>query len=164
MKAADNMINQAVDSVQKICSKLRPGILDNLGLVAAIEWQANEFEKSTGIKCTCTTFKGDLKLRPQKVTAIYRIFQEALTNVARHSNATKVDIEFLVSGNNLMLEVRDNGRGISTNKVDEHTSYGIMGMKERALLFSGEVDIIGVPEKGTTVKVRIPKKDNRELL
>lgn len=164
IQRAETMIDAAVDSVQKICSKLRPGVLDNLGLVAAIEWQCMEFEKSTNIETHCTTFKGELTLPPQKVTAIYRIFQEALTNVARHSGATKVEVDFIVQGNNLSLEVRDNGSGISDSRIEGRTSHGLIGMKERALLFSGEVEILGEAGKGTTVKVRIPKKDNRELL
>lgn len=164
IERAETMIDAAVDSVQKICSKLRPGVLDNLGLIAAIEWQCEEFEKSTNIKTRCNAFKGDLKLRPQKVTAIYRIFQEALTNVARHSGATSVEVNFIVQGNNLTLEVKDNGSGISDSRIEGRTSHGLIGMKERALLFSGDVEITGEEGKGTTVMVRIPKKDNRELL
>ena len=164
MKSADNMINQAVDSVQKICSKLRPGILDNLGLVPAIEWQCKEFEKSTGIKCNYELFKGELMLRPQKATAVYRIFQETLTNVARHSEADKINVEFSVSGNNITLKVSDNGKGISDDKIQLNSSLGLIGMKERALMFNGEVEVIGKSGIGTTVSVRFPKKDNRELL
>ncbi len=161
---AEKTIVQGIDSVQRICSQLRPEILDNLGLTAAIEWQTKKFEKDTNIKCSCSVYKDELVIQQQKATAIYRIFQETLTNIARHSKATSVEIEFLVRGNDLLLEVRDNGVGIPTEKINHGSSFGLRGMRERANIFKGEIDITGTPGEGTIVKLRVPKKDNRELI
>jgi signal transduction histidine kinase len=151
-----DMIDASVESVQKISSKLRPGILDELGLIAAIEWQAEEFEKLTNIKCSLVLPKEELKLEKNKSTAIFRIFQEALTNIARHSQATKIGISLLNHQSNIYLEIMDNGNGISPEQIKDFKSLGIHGMEERAMVFGGQVYIEGIPGKGTIVKVEIP--------
>lgn len=151
-----DLIDQSVESVQKISAKLRPTILDELGLIAAIEWQTEEFEKLTNIKCSLVLPKDDLKLDPDKSTAIFRIFQEALTNVARHSEADKVNISLLTDQSILNLEVIDNGKGISTEQIKDFKSLGIHGMEERAMIFGGQVTFDGFSGKGTKVKVEIP--------
>ena len=151
-----DLIDQSVESVQKISAKLRPTILDELGLNAAIEWQSEEFEKLTNIKCALVLPKDDLKLEPDKSTAIFRIFQEALTNVARHSGADKVSISLLTDQSNLNLEVSDNGKGISTEQIKDFKSLGIHGMEERAIIFGGQVTFDSFSGKGTKVKVEIP--------
>jgi len=156
INSLSDMIDASVESVQKISSKLRPGILDELGLIAAIEWQSEEFEKLTNIKCSLVLPKEELKLEKNKSTAIFRIFQEALTNIARHSQATKIGISLLNHQSNIYLEIMDNGKGISPEQIKDFKSLGIHGMEERAMVFGGQVYVEGIPGKGTIVKVEIP--------
>ena len=151
-----DMIDSSVESVQKISAKLRPGILDELGLIAAIEWQTEEFEKLTNIKCSLVLPKDEVKLERDKTTAIFRIFQEALTNIARHSEATKVAVSLLNHQSNIFLEIQDNGRGITQEQIKDFKSLGIHGMVERAMVFGGQVSIEGFTGSGTMVKVEIP--------
>ena len=151
-----DMIDSSVESVQKISAKLRPGILDELGLIAAIEWQAEEFEKLTDIKCSLVLPKDEIKLESNKTTAIFRIFQEALTNIARHSEATKVAVSLFNHQSNIYLEIQDNGRGITQEQIKDFKSLGIHGMIERAMVFGGQVYIEGFADNGTIVKVEIP--------
>lgn len=151
-----DMIDASVESVQKISAKLRPGILDELGLIAAIEWQTEEFEKLTNIKCSLVLTKEELILGKNKSTAIFRIFQEAITNIARHSFATKAQISLLNHQSNIYLEIQDNGRGITQDQIKAFKSLGIHGMEERAMVFGGQVYIEGIAGKGTKVKVEIP--------
>ncbi|RJP62553.1 MAG: PAS domain-containing sensor histidine kinase [Ignavibacteriales bacterium] len=150
------MIDNAVDSVQRITSKLRPNILDEVGLVAAIEWQVSEFSKNTGLTFNYIHEKDALTLDYEKSTAIFRILQEALTNIARHANASRVKIELREFKDNLILEITDNGKGITQNQINDPRSLGILGMKERALIFGGNVIIKSSMESGTTVIVEIP--------
>ncbi|MCW8804295.1 MAG: PAS domain S-box protein [Ignavibacteriaceae bacterium] len=156
IKSLSDMIDASVESVQKISSKLRPGILDELGLIAAIEWQAEEFEKLTNIKCSLALPKDELKLERNKTTAIFRIFQEAFTNIARHSGATKVVVTLMNHQSNIYLEIQDNGKGITQDQIKDFKSLGIHGMEERAIVFGGQVYIEGLAGKGTKVKVEIP--------
>lgn len=156
INSLSDMIDASVESVQKISSKLRPGILDELGLIAAIEWQAEDFEKLTNIKCSLSLPKAEIVLEKNKSTAIFRIFQEALTNIARHSQATKTAISLLNHQSNIYLEILDNGKGITQEQIRDFKSLGIHGMEERAMVFGGQVYIEGIAGKGTTVKVEIP--------
>jgi two-component system sensor histidine kinase UhpB len=156
MKTISGLINQAVESVQQISSKLRPGILDELGLVAAIEWQAQEFSKHTGIQCRYSLTNETLELDRDKSTAIFRIFQEALTNVARHAEAQRVSVFLKKEARHVILEITDNGTGINRQQIENPRSLGILGMRERALVFGGTVSIRGVKGKGTHVKVVMP--------
>ncbi len=160
------LIDQTVESVQKISAKLRPGILDELGLVPAIEWQSQEFQNRTGIYCDYTLPKGEVIVSEDKATAIFRMLQEALTNVARHAGAKKVSVILKQDNHALTLEVTDNGHGITPGQRDNPNSLGLLGMKERALIFGGQVKIHGVRGKGTNVKVEMPldfKSDNLSL-
>ncbi|MBT8386091.1 MAG: PAS domain-containing sensor histidine kinase, partial [Ignavibacteria bacterium] len=152
-------IDDTVETVQRITSKLRPGILDELGLVPAIEWQTEEFKKVTGIQCSISLPSYEIKLDEDKSTAIFRIFQEALTNVVRHASAKRVSVTIKTISKYLLLEVTDNGFGISNEQVKNPKSLGIISMKERALILGGEVSIEGIPNKGTTVTVQIPLDD-----
>jgi PAS domain S-box-containing protein len=151
-----HLIDTSVESVQRISSQLRPGILDELGLIAAIEWQVEEFIKLTNIFCTVMLPNDELKLDANKSTAVFRIFQEALTNIARHSEADKVNISLLTDQTNLYLEIKDNGKGITQDQIKDYRSLGLHGMEERAMVFGGRVYVDGFPGKGTTIKVEIP--------
>jgi signal transduction histidine kinase len=150
------LVDQTILSVRRIATELRPGILDDLGLVAAVEWAAEEFEARTGTKCRLDLPDGDIALDPEPTTAIFRIFQETLTNITRHAAATQVDIRLGREDGNIVMEVRDNGRGIG-DEQSAGRSLGILGMRERALLLGGELTISGAPGKGTFVQLLIPE-------
>lgn len=152
------LVETTIQSMRKIAGELRPGVLDDLGLVAAIEWQAQEFQTRTGIRCEAILPVEDIALDSARSTAIFRICQEILTNVARHSRASRVTINLREGAGNVMLEAQDNGKGISESEIANPKSLGLLGMRERVLLFGGEVKISGIPGKGTTVTVRIPLK------
>ena len=158
--SVSKMIDDTVEKVQRITAKLRPDILDELGLIPAIEWQAQEFQNVTGIKCSFTLPGGELDLEEDKSTAIFRIFQEALTNIARHSKAKLISISIQKNAENLILKIKDNGVGIAQEQTKDFKSLGIIGMKERALILGGEVTIEGTPGKGTEVRVEIPLNNN----
>ena len=156
INSLSDMIDASVESVQKISAKLRPGILDELGLIAAIEWQTEEFEKLTNVKCSLVLPKEELNLEKEKSTAIFRILQEALTNIARHSQASKAQVSLLKFQSNIFLEIQDDGKGITQEQIKDFKSLGIHGMEERAMVFGGQVYIEGTAGKGTKVKVEIP--------
>ena len=149
-------VDTIIATVRKIATELRPPVLDDLGLEAAIEWQIQEFEKRTGIKCQYSCGLKNVDLGPDRATAVFRIFQETLTNVVRHAEATQVDIHLREEGDKLILEVQDNGRGMTGRELSGTRSLGLLGMRERATMLDGEVNIIGRQGKGTTVGVRIP--------
>jgi signal transduction histidine kinase len=151
-------IDSTIQTVRRISTELRPGILDDLGLVAALEWQAGEFQKRTGIKCEVTSQIQEAILDEELNTVFFRIFQESLTNVVRHANASLVDVRLWEQEGNLWMEIKDNGRGISEAELSNTRSIGLLGMRERAALLSGEVIISGAPGQGTTVRVRIPRE------
>ena len=155
-----SLIDQSVGSVQRISAKLRPGILDELGLLPAIEWQAKDFETLTGIQCKYSFPDHNIDLASEMSTAIFRILQEALTNVARHSNAKRVSIYLKKTDDSLVLEVTDNGQGISQSQIDNPKSLGLLGMKERALVLGGTFTINGLIHKGTNVKVIMPMESS----
>ncbi|HLG22923.1 MAG TPA: PAS domain S-box protein, partial [Candidatus Manganitrophaceae bacterium] len=156
MKSMSLLIDQTIQRVRKIATELRPGVLDDLGLPAAVEWQTQEFQSRTGIQCRLTLHPEEMTLDPARSTAIFRIFQETLTNVARHADADRVKIRLVEEGGRLVLEVADNGKGITESQISNSKSLGILGIRERALLWGGEVKIEGVPGKGTTVTAQIP--------
>ncbi|HEU5303343.1 MAG TPA: PAS domain-containing protein [Gemmatimonadales bacterium] len=149
-------IDDAMDTVRRIATDLRPSVLDDLGLVAAVEWQAQEFERSTGITAQLEVQATHPELDDVCATTTFRILQETLTNVARHAHATRVNIALRVSAEVLTLEVRDNGRGISEAEKASPHSLGLVGSRERAIACGGELVIGGVRGKGTTVSLRIP--------
>jgi signal transduction histidine kinase len=152
-----NTIDAAVRLVREIASELRPGVLDDIGLIAAIEWQAEKFQKKTGVECHLALQHNGLRLDRHGSTELFRIFQEILTNVARHASATEVDISLTDGTGDLMLEVRDNGRGITDAEVSDSMALGILGMRERAMALRGDFHIVGSPGKGTRVAVRMPR-------
>jgi signal transduction histidine kinase len=152
------LIDTTVQTVRKIATGLRPEMLDDMGVVAAVAWYAKEFQKRTGIRCRAKLPPETVKLDVDVSTTMFRIFQEILTNVARHSRATRVDLELSVNEERVALDVIDNGVGIAETEVNGMKSLGLLGMHERALLFGGEVKIIGTPGHGTRVAVSIPMR------
>lgn len=148
-------IDRIINSVRRISSGLRPEVLDEIGLSAAVEWEAREFQRRTGIRCVVDIEKGFVNPDPERSTALFRICQELLTNVARHANATRVGVH-LADGETLSLKVEDNGRGIQEQEFESPSSLGFIGLRERVLAFGGSIDVKGQDGKGTTVFVSIP--------
>ncbi|MDP4196137.1 MAG: PAS domain-containing protein [Bacteroidota bacterium] len=157
-----SLINSTIKSVRKISSELRPGVLDYLGITAAIEWQAQEFQSRTGIECKLIRLPKELTMDQNFSTALFRIFQETLTNVARHANATVIEVELLLQNGKVILRIHDNGRGITDEEIINTKSFGLLGMRERAYLLGGEFNIKGTPGNGTTVTVTIPVGNIKE--
>ncbi len=156
-KAMSDMIDAAIKTVQRISTALRPTLLDDLGLAAAIEWQVEEFQKRTGIYCELVSDTEELFIDRNVSIAFYRILQEALTNIVRHADANKVNVTFINRPwNKLMLEVSDNGKGITEAQISSARAFGLTGIRERVYLLGGEVKITGNEGKGTTLKVEIP--------
>ncbi|MFA6032673.1 MAG: sensor histidine kinase, partial [Myxococcota bacterium] len=149
-----------LSAVKRISAELRPGILDDLGLSAAIEWQAGEFSKRTGIECRLLLPPGDMVLDGPRTTALFRIAQEALTNIARHSGATRAGLMLSRKGAAITLEVTDNGSGISEAHVKDPHSLGLAGMRERVRQLGGDFEISGRRGKGTRLKVSLPSGEN----
>lgn len=156
MHMTSELLDTTVSAVRRISSELRPAVLDSLGLLAAIEWQSEEFKSRMGIDCESFITVDKINLQQQQTTAVFRILQESLTNVKKHSNATRVTITFTQDDGNYILEIKDNGKGVCTEDFQKENSFGLLGMKERAHLFGGTVDIKGESGKGTTVTVIIP--------
>jgi PAS domain S-box-containing protein len=155
-KAMSDLVDTTIQSVRRIATELRPGILDDLGLLAAMEWQLQEFEKRTGIRCKFTSSLEQVALDADGTTVLFRILQETLTNVARHACATQVEVSLDQEQDTVSLRVQDNGRGIAESEVDGSKSYGLLGMRERVRLRSGDFTIQGTPGQGTTVVIRLP--------
>lgn len=150
------LVDDAIRTVHAIVLELRPAVLDQLGLRAALEWQVQEFQTRTGIEGRFDSDLDSTHLDAERSTAVFRILQEALTNVARHAHATRVEASLREEDHHLILEVRDNGTGISKEQITHTNRFGLLGMQERAHIFKGDVVIRGAPGEGTTVTVRIP--------
>ncbi len=151
------LVGETIQAVRRISTELRPAILDAVGLVATVEWAAGDFATRTGTKCQLDLPQDDVVISKDCATALFRIFQETLTNVARHANATEANVRLAENDGNLTLEVHDNGGGVSEEQLAAGSSLGILGMRERARLLGGEVTIAGTLGAGTTVRVRIPE-------
>ena len=149
-------LDEMLEAVQRISSELRPGTLDDFGLVAAIGSEVRAFEERTGIECELSVPEADPALDVETQTAVYRIVQEAMTNVARHSDATRVEIRIRQRGDELIVEVRDDGRGITRQEIEGRQALGLAGMRERARLAGGQLDVEGVEGRGTIVSLRLP--------
>ncbi len=160
IEGMNSLVDETMNSIRKVSSELRPKILDDLGLNAAIEWYVTQFEKNTGIKCVIDSELEDHVFENAVSITIYRILQEALTNVARHSNATQVEIFAKADPERVVLEIRDNGKGITLEEKQKSTSYGLLGMKERARMIGGEVVVEGREHTGTRVVFTLPLKQN----
>jgi signal transduction histidine kinase len=156
LKSMVTLINETIETVHNVSADLRPGILDDFGLAAAIEWQAEEFQKRTGMECRTSLPSDESDLSKEKSTNLFRIVQESLTNVIRHAKATKVEINLNVQDGILLLEIVDNGRGITKAAITNPKSFGLIGIKERVHSLGGEVNIVGAPNEGTRVIVKMP--------
>lgn len=158
LRSMESIIDDTIKLVRRISSDLRPGILDDLGLVAAMEWQLNDFRKRTGIECEFSSEIDDSCLDHDIITALFRVFQETLTNIIRHAGATRVRIEINDHDDTLTLTIEDDGKGISQAEITDPRSLGLLGMRERVGIFGGDVHISGAENKGTQVVVRIPHR------
>ncbi|MBI1790040.1 MAG: PAS domain S-box protein [Acidobacteria bacterium] len=150
-----DLVDTTIQAVRNISTGLRPGVLD-LGLAAALEWQAQEFAARTGISCRLELPAQEVDLAPDRSTALFRIFQETLANIAGHSGAVQVEARLELRDGEILLEVRDDGKGIPKEALESRKSLGILGMRERALLLGGEFSIERQPDRGTLVRTRIP--------
>lgn len=150
------LIDHAIQSVKRIASDLRPGLLDDIGLVAAIQWQAEDYEKRTGVKHSVVIDPENISVDSYLSTAIFRVCQEALTNVARHAKASHVLVKVILKNDILELFIADNGIGIDENQISDSRSFGLMGMRERIVAFGGSIDISRGVSGGTRVMVKIP--------
>lgn len=155
-RSMSRLVDVTIESVHKITMELRPSLLDELGLPAAIEWQAGDFQKRYGIRCHAGVRCNTDMINKDMATSIFRIIQETLTNIARHSKASQCKVSLTQKGKELSLEVTDNGIGITPWQVDDSRSFGMIGMRERAHLWGGAVHIRNAKPSGTTVRVLIP--------
>lgn len=153
------LVDNAIVALRRIMSDLRPSVLDDLGLWAALEWQAQEFESRMGIPTTFKLKGEEVHLEPNRATALFRMTQESLTNVAKHAQATRVAITATTKDHKIIIHIRDNGRGICKADLARAKSFGIKGMNERARAFSGTVRINGRPGEGTTVCIKFPMRE-----
>lgn len=151
-----DLIDVTVETVQRIATELRPRLLYDLGLATAMEWHADEFRNRTGIACNLVLGIDESKLDPARSTALYKIYKEALTNVMRHAGASRVDVSLKKRKKGIMLQIKDNGRGIRESEINDPKSVGLIGINERAHLWGGEVHISGVADEGTLLTVIIP--------
>jgi PAS domain S-box-containing protein len=156
LRDMESVIDATMDAMHRIVAELRPGVLDDLGLPAAIRWLAADFQERTHIRCAVSVTGAEPSLETGQATAVFRILQEALTNVARHARARRVDIRFHVVPGALELVVADDGRGITTDEVQNRRTLGLLGIRERALTWHGQVVVRGEPGRGTTVRVFMP--------
>ncbi len=159
-----DLVDTTIQGVRRIATELRPGMLDDLGLVPAMEWQLQEFQKRSGIRCRFTSSLEEVALDAQEATVLFRILQEALTNVARHASATRVEVSLDEEQGYVRLRVQDNGRGITQSQVDGSRSFGLLGMRERIHLRSGDFQIQGTPGQGTLVVISLPLDKGQEAL
>jgi PAS domain S-box-containing protein len=156
------LVDMTMQTVKKIYMDLRPGMLDHLGLTAALGWQADDFSKRTGIACKASFKPEDIVLDPDLTTTIFRIFQETLTNISRHAGATKVTVKLKVTDERLEFVVKDNGKGIEEKQMQKPDSFGLLGIRERVYHWDGRVNIVGKSGKGTKVTVIIPLRKSGE--
>lgn len=163
MQQMMNRINTIIESVHRITTKLRPEVLDDLGLIEAIEWQAKELAKRIDLAVEVNSFLDNTKLISEdQKTTLFRVFQEAMNNIIRHAQATKVKIKLHKEHNDLLLTVKDNGIGITQEQKDARSSFGLIGMRERARFLGGDIHVEGDRDKGTRVTVKIPLNSNND--
>ena len=159
-----DLIERSARTVDDIVTDLRPPALDQLGLMAALEWQVESFSRRSGLRCRFVGRGSVDELDAGRATAVFRMFQEILTNVERHANASSVTVNVRRTGNQLTLHVRDNGRGLAPERMKSPGSYGLLGMRERALLLGGTLTVESGARGGTTVVATIPLANRRTRL
>ena len=157
--SAIDLTNQTLKTVHEITSELRPGIIDDLGLLPAIEWYAEQYSERTGIKVNFNLGVDEEDIEENSKITLYRIIQESLTNAARHSGASRIKLKLNKSNKNLILNINDNGKGISQTALSKLTSFGLIGMRERASSIGGNLKISGESSKGTKIKLLVPLKN-----
>lgn len=156
IQSMSSIVDDVIHSVRRIATELRPEVLEHLGLIDAFEWELETLEKRTGIKGTFVSDANEVTLERDRMAALFRIFQEALTNVARHSRAKEVNVNVCQENGELIVQIRDNGRGISAEEASGTKSLGLLGMRERALMIGGEILVTGEKDQGTLVRVKVP--------
>ena len=157
------LVDSTINTTRKIMTDLRPEVLYLLGFIEAAKLQVAKFQERYDIRCDFETEVDTIELNPQQSVALYRIVQEALTNIVKHANATQVKVQMTVTGDKLILQISDNGVGIKENSKAKPESYGLIGMQERAFLLDGEFTIMGQEGVGTVVKVKIPYSENKNM-
>jgi len=164
MEAMDKVIGEALETLHAVTAELRPVMLDDFGLAAAMEWQVEEFRKRSGIDCRMEETGFEPELPKDQAAALFRIFQETLTNIMRHAQAETVTVRLENDKGDLLLEVRDNGRGITEAEINAPTAFGLLGMRERLYPWNGRVTFDGSPGQGTRVVIRLPLPSKGERL
>ena len=159
MNESKLLINATIDSVRKIATDLRPSILDDLGLLAALEWQGEEFEKRSGTKVSFVNKAGDITVKPEIATAMFRIYQELLTNINRHAGASEISVELKIDKEQLIFCLQDNGVGFDTEVIKNKKTLGLLGIKERTLLLGGTYDFKSALGKGSVTCISIPLRN-----
>lgn len=158
LKHTVELVNDSIASIKRIITDLRPAILDHLGLADALEWQIEQFTRRTQINCQAQIQPGSTGLSKDVETSLFRIFQETLTNISRHAQATNIKVKFARTQSGFVLSVNDDGIGLEESKLEESYSLGLLGIKERAKIAGGRLIISGAPQKGTTISVVVPAK------
>lgn len=156
LEAMQAMLDSTVKATRRIASDLRPLMLDDLGLIPAAEWLVQNFVERSGMQCEFDFDPPELELQDPHATAVFRILQESLANVARHAQASRVNVTINVRGGEIILRVRDNGRGFELGGPRKPKSFGLVGLRERAYLLDGDISVDTAPGKGTLIEVRIP--------
>ena len=156
VRTMTGVLGDMVLCVRRISAELRPGVLDDLGLAAAVEWQTKDFQRRTGLKAQVQAELPDHTLPREITTALFRVLQESLTNVARHAEAQSVSVKLFQQDQQIILQVRDDGRGITEAELSKAGAFGLMGMRERILPLRGRCEINGIPGRGTTVSLTVP--------
>jgi signal transduction histidine kinase len=150
------LLDATIRSVSRIISELRPRLLDDLGLTAAMEWQVSDFQKRAAVAVALSIYPREILLDSERSTALFRILQESLSNVSRHSGATRIAVSLTEIDGIVELDVRDNGQGIQPKQLEDDRSFGLIGIRERARSLGGTAEILGSPGEGTRVVVRFP--------
>lgn len=157
IEAMAQLVGNTAETLHRICADLRPTVLDDFGLIAAVEWEAREFQRRTGIRCRVRLpRRSRCPLPKEQATAVFRIFQASLTNVGRHAHASEANTTLTIRNGFLTMSVSDNGKGISSRAISDANSLGLIGMRERALAWGGQLDLSGSRAKGTTMILRMP--------
>jgi signal transduction histidine kinase len=152
----ETLLDTTVTATRRIAADLRPLMLDDLGLLPAVEWLVENFTQRTGVPCELAVSTSDLRLNNANSTAVFRIIQESLANVAKHARASRAEVSIEQNGSGVTINVRDDGLGFSPQDPRKPNSFGLVGLRERAYLLGGEVAFISAPGRGTNIEVRLP--------